>query len=104
MGKSQRDKGARNERGIVNELKERGIPAERVPLSGAAGGSCKGDIWIPIQGARKTFEAKKRGDGFALLYRWLGENDGLFVGADRKETLVVLRLEDFAALIGETAA
>ena len=47
MGKSQRDKGNRIERNLVNKLKEQGIAAERVPLSGALGGQHFGDIVLP---------------------------------------------------------
>ena len=101
MGKSQRDKGARNERGIVHDLLGAGIPAKRVPLSGALGGELAGDIWVPVQGQRRVFEAKKRAAGFKQIYDWLGTHFGLFIGADRRETLVVLRLSDFAKLISD---
>ena len=106
MGKSQRDKGARFEREMVNKLRDAGIDATRVPLSGMGheskeNGEFAGDLVLPWFGGREKFEAKKRGgaDGFALLYRWLGRHRGLFIAADRKETLVVLRLRDFIALI-----
>ena len=106
MGKSQRDKGARFEREIVNSLKEAGFDAQRVPLSGAGhegkvNGEFAGDIVMPwFDASREKFEAKKRGNGmgFALLYRWMGGHRGLFLGADRKPTLVVLRMEDFLRL------
>lgn len=108
MGKSQRDKGARFEREIVNALKEAGLDAQRVPLSGMGheskvNGEFAGDIVLPWFGGREKFEAKKRGDGngFALVYRWLGKHRGLFLGADRKQTLVVLRMEDFLKLCKE---
>ena len=39
MGRMSRTKGGRVERELVNKLKESGIAAERVPLSGAAGGT-----------------------------------------------------------------
>ena len=47
-GKASRDKGARREREFVKLLKKEGIKAERVPLSGACGGSYSGDIrlWL----------------------------------------------------------
>ena len=101
MGASQRNKGARNERSIVNELREHALDAKRVPLSGALGGELAGDIWVPVQGARRVFEAKKRAAGFKQIYDWLGTHFGLFIGADRRETLVVLRLSDFAKLISD---
>ncbi len=99
MGKSQRDKGARNEVAIVNAFKDAGITAERVPLSGASGGSFGGDI-ILHTGMEPPFklEAKLRGDGFRELYKWLDGNHGVIVRADRKEALAVLRLADFVAL------
>jgi hypothetical protein len=104
MGKSQRTKGAVYERAIVNTLKEAGIAAKRVPLSGmgheaSEDGEFAGDIVLPWLGKREKFEAKKRGNGFSLLYRWLGRHRGLFVAADRKETLVILRMSDFVELI-----
>ena len=44
MGKMSRDKGARRERELVNIFKDNNIHAERVPLSGAAGGRFSGDV------------------------------------------------------------
>jgi len=95
VGKASRDKGARNERNLVNELRAHGFEAERVPLSGAAGGQFTGDIIL--EGMR--FEAKVRASGFATLRRWLGGHDGLFVKADRMETLVVLTMARFMHLL-----
>jgi len=46
MGKFSRDKGARGEREIVGRHLALGIRAERVPLSGAGGGSFRGDVDI----------------------------------------------------------
>ncbi len=98
MGKFSRDKGNRTERTIVNTLQDHGLAAERVPLSGAAGGRYAGDISCPILGEDECFEVKCRAEGFRTIYDWLGTNYGLFLKADRRETLVVLRLEDFASL------
>lgn len=101
MGKSQRDKGARVERELVNRLSEAGITAERVPLSGGAGGSYTGDIII--EGAKAEVKARKEGTGFALLYRWLGDNDYLIVKTDRKEPLVVMEMHQFEKLLTSPA-
>ena len=49
-GRRSRDKGARVERAIVNALQAGGFAAERVPLSGAAGGRYSGDIVLPLSG------------------------------------------------------
>lgn len=98
MGKSQRDKGARGERALVAALTAGGIHAERVPLSGAAGGSFKNNVSAVIGGERKDFEVKLRADGFKEIYRWIEPAYGLAVKADRKPFLVVLRIEDFIDL------
>jgi hypothetical protein len=79
MGKFSRAKGYRCEAGIVNALKAAGVAAERVPLSGGAGGQFSGDIAI---GPRR-YESKVRADGFKQLYAALADHDGLFVKADR---------------------
>jgi hypothetical protein len=49
-GRRSRDKGARVERAIVHALQAGGFAAERVPLSGAAGGRYSGDIVLPLLG------------------------------------------------------
>lgn len=48
-GRASRDKGNRAERAIVKILLDRGFNAERVPLSGAAGGSYLGDLTKPAK-------------------------------------------------------
>lgn len=80
-------------------LHEAGIGAERVPLSGASGGSFAGDVSVPIMGVDRRFEAKCRADGFRELYKWIEGHHGLFLKADRRGGLVVLRLEDFRRLV-----
>ena len=95
MGKASRDKGLRNERQLVNELKEWGLAAERVPLSGALGGKDVGDVLV----AGMRFEAKVRAGAFSLLYRWLSKVDGLFLKSDRQEQLVVMRMRTFRRLL-----
>lgn len=94
MGKKSRDKGARTERHLVNYLQGEGFAAERVPLSGASGGRFKGDVSVPLRGADRRLEVKCRADGFRELYGWLADNYALVLKADRRETLVVLRLRD----------
>jgi hypothetical protein len=49
-GRASRDKGNRLERSVVKLLQDNGIGAERVPLSGSAGGSYSGDISVPCLG------------------------------------------------------
>ncbi|MHB1702258.1 MAG: hypothetical protein ACYCSN_19410 [Acidobacteriaceae bacterium] len=91
MGKSQRDKGLRSEREFAKL-----IGGERVPLSGAAGGSYTGDVVA----AGLRFECKVRSDGFKQLYEWLGVNDALAVKADRRPWLIVMTLEKWKEMAG----
>ncbi len=104
MGRASRDKGQREERSIVHAFQEAGIAAERVPLSGAAGGSFSGDVTIPVHGVDRLFEAKVRADGFREIYRWLGSNFALFIRRDRAPRLVVLRESDFIEIIRKGSA
>ena len=62
-GRASRDKGNRAERAIVKFLQERGFAAERVPLSGSAGGSYLGDLTVPVIGIDRVVEVKVRGEG-----------------------------------------
>jgi hypothetical protein len=92
-GKASRQKGDRAERAIVRFLQDKGLAAERVPLSGAAGGSYLGDVTIPVLGVDRVAEVKVRANGFGQLYAWLEARDLLIVRADRREPLVVLPLK-----------
>jgi hypothetical protein len=74
-------------------LQGRGFAAERVPLSGAAGGSYLGDLTVPVLGADRVVEVKCRANGFRELYAWLIDREILVVKADRREPLVVLPLK-----------
>jgi Holliday junction resolvase len=91
-GRAPRDKGNRFERAIVKLFQDRGLGAERVPLSGSVGGSHSGDLTVPILGRDLIVEAKARANGFARLYSWLDGRDALIVKADRRDALVVLPL------------
>src|SRR5882724_9686292 len=101
-GKASRQKGNRAERAIVRYLQERGFAAERVPLSGSAGGSYLGDLTVPVIGVDRVVEVKVRATGFRQLYDWLIDRDILIVRADRNEPLVVLPLK-LAAEIASAA-
>jgi Holliday junction resolvase len=91
-GRASRQKGDRLERAIVRLLQDNGLAAERVPLSGAAGGSYLGDLTVPLLGVDRVVEAKARATGFAQVYSWLQDRDILVVKADRRDALVVLPL------------
>jgi len=98
-GRKSRDKGNRAERALVRYFQELGLGAERVPLSGSAGGSYLGDLTLPLLGVDLVAEVKARASGFRELYRWLEGRDLLIVKADRREPLVVVPL----ALAGKIA-
>ena len=91
-GRASRDKGNRAERALVRLLQDHGFAAERVPLSGSAGGRYVGDFTLPILGLDRTVEVKVRARGFAQLYDRLDERDMLVVRADRRNPLVVIPL------------
>lgn len=94
-GKASRAKGDRFERAIVRLLQDLGIDAQRVPLSGSAGGKFgkfSGDILVECLGRDLVVEAKSRSAGFRQLYKWLEGRDALITRADRGEALVILRL------------
>ena len=98
MGRRSPRKGARIEREMVNMLRDAGIQAERVPLSGSCGGSFSGDLIID---GKYTAEVKARGTGggFTLIDRWLEDRDVLIVKQDRKPPLMVLTFQAYSDLI-----
>ena len=100
MGNRSRQKGDRFELKCVDAFIEHGIPSQRVPLSGAAGGLFKDDLRAQIKGNDWKIEAKKRGDGFKNIYKWLDDHHALIIGADHKPALIVMPLDQFAKLVG----
>ncbi len=97
-GKSPRQKGDRLERGVVLLLREHGLDAKRVPLSGSAKGY-PGDVVVTVAGRDHVLECKSRKD-FKTLHAWLEHRDALVLKGDRREHLVVLRLADFLKALG----
>jgi Holliday junction resolvase len=91
-GHAPRDKSGRMERAIVRLAQDTGFGAERVPLSGSAGGRYSGDISIPLLGVDRLIECKARANGFTRLYDWLQGRDALILKADRKDALLVVPL------------
>ena len=98
MGIMQRRKGAKVEREIVNALKAAGIPAERVPLSGAHGGSFAGDVVVDKRW-RAEVKARKGGAGFKQLEKWLGDNDLLILKRNHGDPMVLLPCDLATALL-----
>jgi hypothetical protein len=66
----------------------------RVPLSGAVEGF-EGDLLLE----GKKIEVKARHDGFKELYKWIEGKDLLALKADRRDFLMVMRLDDFVKLM-----
>ena len=97
MGKPSRDKGARRERELVKRLNDASIHAERVPLSGAAGGQFGGDIRLGYEYVAEC-KARKNGSGFATLEGWLAGNDFLFLQRDRADPFVCMTWDNFVRL------
>jgi len=102
MGKMSRTKGAVFEREIVNQAKEYGLEAQRVPLSGATS-YAKGDVEITpnFSPERKpwVFEAKRRKELPAWMLEALGENAGLILRADRHDAVAVIPLKTLLELL-----
>ena len=96
MGKFSRAKGYRAENGLVHKHREIGVPCERVPLSGGAGGGFSGDLIVA--GMRAEVKARASGEGFKTLERWLGDNEILFLRRDRSEPMVLLPWKTWARM------
>ncbi len=98
MPNRQKQKGDRVENQMVKLLLDADIPAQRIPLSGQVGGLFSGDIRI-AENYTAEVKARKNGEGFATIQRWLGENDFLFLKQDRKSPIVVMTWEMFITLM-----
>ena len=99
-GKGARVKGASFEREVVNWHLEKGVPAERIPLSGAVKGNYSGDLKIGPEQALLA-ECKRRARAWQDLYDALDQDgsDMLFIRKDRERRLVVLPLETYEAFL-----
>ena len=106
-------KGSGGERELVRLLTEAGIPARRVPLSGAMSktgfggdvlasvycGRCTHADYMPGCNPEERIEVKRRAQGWKKIYDWLEANYAVAVRADRSDWLVTLRLSDFVELL-----
>jgi len=98
MGARSKRKGARVERELVDLHRGLGVAAQRIPLSGAAGGMFGGDIEIEGIG-RAEVKARGNGGGFVQLERWLADHAALFLRRDHADPLVVLPWSTWARLL-----
>lgn len=95
-GRRSRQKGDRNERGLVKALQLAGIAAERTPMSGAVRSTRFGggyDVSIPLFNEDMKAECKHHGNGFQRLYKWLEPVDILIVRCDHAKPLAILKLD-----------
>lgn len=103
MGKASRSKGQRVERRIVQMHRDLGLRAERVPLSGAAGGRFKADVDVYLRGedaAPFVCEVKARKESaWKTIKAWLSDADALLLVEDRKKPLVVLPWERWEEIV-----
>jgi len=99
-GKAARVKGASFEREIVNWHKERGVDAERIPLSGAMKGNYASDIRLGPQLALIA-ECKRRARAWQDIYDAFDQDkaDVVFIRKDRKPALVVLTMETYETFL-----
>jgi len=84
MGRMQRDKGARVEREIVNLHQDAGIHAEKVSRSGYEG------VDLHIGDLKVEVKARRNGNGFSTLEKWLGDCDVLFLRRNNAKPMVYL--------------
>ncbi len=102
-GRAPRRKGDGFEREVVKLLQEAGLAAERIALSGSAGGSFAGDVSCPVRGLNRKLECKRRARAFGTLYGFLNGSYATVIRDDR-EPMVVMKLEDWARLALGVAA
>lgn len=101
MGKMSRTKGAVYERELVNAFKERGLTAQRVPLSGATA-YAKGDVEVTGNFTGSPIfrgECKRRANLPEWIEKALEGNDFMAMREDRGDTLIVMRLSTFGDLL-----
>ncbi len=80
----QRDKGARVEREIVNLHQGVGMATKKVSRSGYEGEDLHiGDLRVEVK-------ARRNGNGFSTLEKWLGDCDVLFLRRNNAKPMVYL--------------
>jgi Holliday junction resolvase len=106
-GARHRQKGDRHERELVERHKAIGVHAERYPLSGASrfrGSGHDVDIYALGRDAAPLVtesKARRSGEGFVQLERWLGDYDALFLRRNHADPLVLLPWRVWVALLAK---
>ena len=94
MAVSSRRKGADVERAVVHLHHDAGIPCEKISRTGYTGPDlCVADTWLA------EVKARRSGEGFAVLERWLEGVALLFLKRNRHPPLVVMAWETYVALL-----
>lgn len=104
-----KSKGSRIEREIAQKLTDAGIPSRRIVMSGAAArydSRLSGDVDVGLlDDGRALFKAevkaRKSGEGFTQLDKWLGDNDMLFLRRNNRSPMVYMPWAMFIELMGE---
>ena len=99
-GRSAKVKGSTFEREVVNDLKEMGCNAQRIPLSGALKGDYAGDIRFGKQ-LGLLGECKRRKRAWADLYQAIAQDssDVVFIRSDNQKTLAVMPMETLESFL-----
>lgn len=102
MSKSK-DKGRRFENYVADFLTDNGLPSERIPLSGSLGAAfdSKYDSDVVIgtpENIEARIECKHRETVSRQLWEWLDGNDYLAVKRNHHQPLIIMPLDEFAAL------
>ncbi len=112
-GRMSKRKGTRVELEMRNQLRESGLEADRVPLSGAAGGVYSHDLVLGHRrsgfgsivmsdgedGLSVEVKSRKDGVGFKTIQGWLDGPDLLVLKSNRHEPFVVMDMELFLKLM-----
>ncbi len=104
MPSSQQRKGFTWERRIVKAMQAIGVPARRMPLSGAGGGpEHNHDVAIKAVPGHAELQveikARKDGSGWKTVEGWLGHHDLLVMIEDRRSPLVTMRWNTLLELL-----
>jgi len=84
---------------VADYLTERGVPAERVPLSGSLGGKYSDDIVLgTIDHPEGRIECKNRESIGDYLWKWLETATYLVLKKNHKQMLVVIPIDEFIRL------
>lgn len=99
MANPNKRKGTRVEVEILNLHLKEGLPAKKVPSSGALGKNYYGEDYSAdlrvLDELHAEVKSRKGGAGFKTLEGWLGENDLLFLRRDRAKPFVAMTWETY---------